>query len=328
MRNFSKNKKNPINMFSDYDPPSNIPQIPNPSDNWYTPSHQSNSKQLFKEPRKVFDYSDVSGSSPRASINTSVPARNNDKVAIETLQKRKLFEQPRDINKLVNEKTYSDKYLNRPIENNREPSPVKKRCFQGAPRENTKSFDASVPQIDLSRPVRKQVGCQSPIQSGRRQLFLNPRDLNYDDVEGSHPRVTYDGSKQPRDTSIYTIPNQPRLFNQPREIMKYNDVQGSHAKNQIDLTHPQRDLFVVLDKNDKKLFQEPRDWTKLPSQKRARSFPARKPVDEPEQPHRQLFKEPRETMNKYMDVDGSRPTQFYPSSPRKPSPTFASHNIF
>ena len=301
---------------------------PEDTDNWYTVTHTT-AKDIFKNPRKINDYSDVIGSSPKPHIDTTIPARSIDRVAPDPLPPKRLFAEPRELNKTVYEPRYSDKYPF--IEQMREPSPRHRKLFINKNREDTKYFDTNKPQIDLNKPVRKQVGCQSPINSGRKLLFQKPRELHYDDVEGSHPRMSYDRSKQPRDYFNDTIPNnQKSLFVKPRDIInKYQDVAGSSSKNQINLSIPQRNIFMTVEsENKRKLFQQPRDWVKLPSQsKKYRPLIIRKQEQIIEPPKRQLFVKPRETM-KYSDVEGSHPALFYPRVTKKLSPTFASSEIF
>lgn len=273
--------------------------------------------------------------SDEAAINTNNSSQIVQHPSTETFvddsdYKRPLFQQPRDLNRIIKEPTYSERY--KYIQHQREPSPVGRRpIFKNGAREDTKGVGQSIPQINLSKPSRAPVGCQSPIQSARRQLFEKPRQIFHDDVEGSKPRsYERNGENVIRDSSTYTIPNQPRLFqNQSREIMKYQDVQGSKPKVQIDTNKPEHDIFYQTDRERKKLFDQPRDWVKLPSQQGPRRI-SRDPPKEPENPEentKQLFQTPRETM-KYQDVEGSKPTQFYPTVPKKPSPTFASHDLF
>lgn len=255
---------------------------------------------------------------------------SSDNLVNDSISKRPLFQQPRDLNRIIKEPTYSERY--KFIQHRREPSPTGKRpIFTNGVREDTKRVGQSVPQIDLSKPSRAPVGCQSPLQSARRQLFEKPRQIFYDDVEGSKPKsYGRTGENVTRDSSIYTIPNQPRPFqNQSREIMKYQEVQGSKPKVQIDTNKPEHDLFYQTERENKKLFDQPRDWVKLPSQHGARQILRDQPKvpEQPEQNQRQLFQTPRETM-KYQDVEGSKPTQFYPTVPKKPSPTFVSHDFF
>ena len=269
---------------------------------------------LFAQP---YQLGDVEGSRSSPVIDTSKPARpNHIKHAFEPYVRRHLFEQPRDTNRLIEEKTYSDRFPF--IQQQREPSPVKRQLPL---RQSTKSAGRSCPQIDLSKPARKPIGCQSPIKSDRVKLFQVPREtIKYTELAGSHPKPTFSPDSPPHDTMGNVIPNSEKLFEQPREIMKYSDVQGSHTKNQIDLNKPTRDLFGVVESTQPKLFQESRDWVKLPSERGTRLKPRQPEAPEPEKP--KLFEQPRETM-KYADVEGAHPSQFFPAVPRA-SPTFSS----
>lgn len=287
----------------------------------FDPEYKNDGPQLFKTPRPVLEkYSGIEGSSPKSIINTTVPPRSSDKLVSDEYPRRNLFNQPRDLNRLIDEPTYSDKY--RHIPQNREPSPVSKRIFVNN-REDHKAVGSSTPQINLTKPARSPCGCQSPISAVRRQLFEQPRSLFYDDVEGSHPKPLCSGTRSSPSPSTFTIPNEPKLFQNSRETMKYQDLDGSRSKNQIDLTKKERDIFYLPETKSKQLFQEPRDWTKLPSQHKARRFVHEK-REEPLDEKPKLFQTPRDTM-KYSDVEGSKPTKHYPKSPRQPSPTFVSN---
>lgn len=303
-------------MFSDA--PVQNPHFPIMSGTrWDTPlKHMAVSDQLFAQPIRL---GDVEGSRSNPVIDISKPARpNHIKEAFNPAPKRRLFENPRDTNRLIQEKSYSDRFPL--ILRQREPSPVSKSHCIGM-RESTKSAGRSCPQIDLNKPARKPIGCQSPIKSDRVKLFQVPREtMKYTEIAGSHPKPTFSTTSPPHDTMGNLIPNSEKLFEKPREIMKYSDVQGSHSKNQIDLNKPTHDLFGVVEPTSKKLFQESRDWVKLASEKGTRLKPRQPEAPEPAKP--KLFEQPRETM-KYQDVEGAHPAQFYPSVPRA-SPTFSS----
>ena len=220
--------------------------------------------------------------------NTSYYEQNSQQHLAETFaddtnQNRRLFQQPRDLNKLVDE-PYSRKF--KYIQQRREPSPVGRRCFANGNREDTKFVDHSSPQIDLSKPAREPVGCQSPLHSVRRQLFEEPRQMFHDDVEGSKSKqFIREGENITRDSSIYTIPNQPRLFQgQTRDVNNIKDIQGSSPKILIDTNKPEHDLFYQVPRENRKLFEEPRDLNKLASRQKSRvSRETPKITEEPQQ---------------------------------------------
>lgn len=244
-------------------------------------------------------------------------------------QKRRLFQQPRDLNKLVDDPSKAKKY--KFIQREREPSPVGRRCFANGIREDTKFVGHNRPQIDLSKPVREPVGCQSPIKSVRRQLFEQPRKIFDDNIEERRSKqYNREGENVTRDSTIYTIPNSPRLFqNQSRDLNKTDEIQGSSPKILIDTNKPEHDIFYQIPRENRKLFEEPRDLNKLASRKKSSvSMGMPRIAEEPqEECQRKLFQVPREIM-KYQDVEGSRPARKGLNRTRNPSPTFVSHDIF
>jgi hypothetical protein len=302
-------------------PPAN-PHYPVINGRWDHPVKQQSTRGLFREPSTRLDYSDVDGAHPKPRVDPSIPARvAHDKPAISDRPEHHLFEQPRDINKLVPREGFAATRSFAPRE--REPSPVRRLFAPGYLRENTKEYGVSVPRIDLSKPVRHPTGCGSPIKSERPELFRAPREtIKYLDLEGARPRRLFDASTAPRDVMGHVFPNSARLFAEPREVMKYQDLEGARAAS-LDLNKPPKDLFAVCEGSTRKLFQEPRSWAKLPDEEPRFRPGRRRPEEGVEEPRRRLFEEPRPSF-KYEDLDGTHPAQFCPANPRKPSATFAS----
>lgn len=291
-----------------------------PGNKWDVPVKQAQlNPQVFQNPHEP--RFGCEGSTSKPIIDLTKAPRSSEKLVDVAPQKVKLFEEPREVNKILQEPRYSDKYHF--IEHQREPSPVRRSYFRDV-RENTKISGKSIPQIDLTKAARKAVGCQSPIKTERQRLFEKPREaIKYTELDGARPKLSFGSQNPPREIMGGVIPNSARLFNNPREIMKYSDVEGCHTKNQINLEKPEHDLFGVVEPSGaRKLFDEPRTWAKLASQSGPR-LKQRAPEEPVKEDKRKLFATPREIL-KYQDVDGSHPKQFCPSVPRRPSPTFTS----
>jgi hypothetical protein len=117
------------------------------------------------------------------------------------------------------------------------------------------------------------------------------------------------------------IPNPPKLFAEPREVLKYRDVERSHAP-EAHLGAPPRDIFPVCEEKGRRLFEGGRSWQKLvDDQKVVRR--ERRIVEEKEVGRKVLFEQPREVM-KYLEIPGARPAPCWPTTARRASPTFAS----
>jgi hypothetical protein len=118
------------------------------------------------------------------------------------------------------------------------------------------------------------------------------------------------------------IPNHVRLFAEPREVLKYQEIDGAHAAA-ADLSKAAR-YFPVCEVDRRRLFEVPRTWEKLPDPEKVVRVQKRSEESRTvEETRRTLFEQPREVI-KYQDVAGSHPSRFYPESPRRLSPTFAS----
>ena len=217
----------------------------------------------------------------------------------------KLFAQPRDLNRLV-EEPRKVRYIQ---PSNRICSP-RKKLFQNG-RENTKEAAPTIPQIDLSKPPKELY----EFPQSERNLFRKPRDVmnKYSDIEGSHPYQSYNSSRSPnRYFEDNLLPNKPKLFKQPRSLDVVCD--GSSTKPQININAPARSSNKLVEEAKKNLFSKPRDLNRLiPSDRRVYATrPIMEEDVEPPVPQRELFKQPREIM-KYSDVEGSSPRPFYPA---------------
>lgn len=216
----------------------------------------------------------------------------------------------------------------------------------------------SRPQIDISKPALPNHEKRADITMPQHNLFQSPRDTNklvpelrysekYHYIQqqreptpkdrnvfkgkvreetksaGVHvPQI--DLSKPARRAVGYQSPilsERPKLFNQPREIIKYQDLPGSHPRRSYDPNqNPKKSMESNLIPNSARLFNQPREIIKYqdlpgshPRQCVDLSKPAKDLFVQPENDKRALFVESREIFKFADGMKAPRPPTHHKS---------------